>query len=1159
MNKRILNDERAVSGLVGEIMLIGVVIVAIGLITVSTYSYLNKDADPPHIEVNGLVNIGQNEIHLKHQGGESIEGENLRVLVSVNSTTLDPFDEDAPNRWGLRENGIGNFDRWTLGKILVLDTWPTILTEDDDIRVTIVDCPSNRVVVSGEVFGGLFGNASINRAPIADAGDDQTNGLCENTTWAEVWVHFNGSGSYDPDNPTGGIHRGIVSWQWDFDDGNESDVLDVPYVSHNYSVNDTYNVELTVTDVDGATDTDTCRITINPPEPLTADAGPDQWVGVGAQVQFDGSNSTGCIKEWRWDFGDGTNATVNTSTTTHTYTNTTEQNYTVNLTVVEDHSNKTANDTAIIHVVANGFLIVHPHEGDWVHGNELIEAHLIGMEGGDHTDFSIRSVSSEADYSTNATDDSGETFTANTTSYTSYWETSGIGCGNHTINATAYNSGGTKMGTDQITVCVCNIPGMVGFWRFDDAVTGAIANDSSCNKNHGTITGNPTRVIDGAVYAYQFDGSGGDYVEVANSTSLSMTNETTVDAWVNSSDAGEQYILAKGDLVFVSGGEVVEGGNETVGQNVSNWGDPAFGAAYKRAQTFKLDSDATLNEVRVYIRRAAAWVHQDVNMHICEDNLTEPGDEIESVIVPWEDIDNTSYTWINRTFNSVLTGGTTYWLVLECPSAIDGTWYNWGAGYTGSGADGYYLDGAAYQNGSPWNLWWGPDMTFELNITTEAQEVPLSTYTDRISMPDPDNFKFLVYYGWLNGTDLNWSESGMKMVLIADDNEGEIQEVRDAGVDVYFYIELGIGYCTAPDKDAWEQDVKDFIDNHPYVDGFVMDDLDSDYWTGSSAYWNNSSMCTNCSTDDFNSRLARLNTHVHNNTTLNQKTIANGVRYYADHWGSDYYLWESFMSTYYSGAHHYDDFFNGTAPSGYLWSNKSTVWINGVKKYEYLLKNPDVLNKTLAHCYGPANDDNRSIYGYIASRVLGMKGFSYADITNFANSTTTPLRIAEGLKWDLGTRMSYDIDADAGTLRGRFTNGAVVDWVNQTVASNSSNYTTDLISDPLTAYWLDSSSRVLGLDFCLIRGQVDFMHGVLRSSSDLTDDPGYHVLSATLDAENGAAALYIDNTLAAERTFPAGLPFDFSDQNLIIGTNHTGNYGFNGRIDDIMIYNNCTS
>ena len=81
------------------------------------------------------------------------------------------------------------------------------------------------------------------------------------------------------------------------------------------------------------------------------------------------------------------------------------------------------------------------------------------------------------------------------------------------------------------------------------------------------------------------------------------------------------------------------------------------------------------------------------------------------------------------------------------------------------------------------------------------------------------------------------------------------------------------------------------------------------------------------------------------------------------------------------------------------------------------------------------------------------------------------------------------------------------------------------------------------------------MHGVLRSSTDLTEwDPGYYMLSATLDAADGTAALYINNTLAAERTFPNGLPFDFSNQNLTIGTNGTIKYGFNGRIDDIRIY-----
>jgi hypothetical protein len=81
------------------------------------------------------------------------------------------------------------------------------------------------------------------------------------------------------------------------------------------------------------------------------------------------------------------------------------------------------------------------------------------------------------------------------------------------------------------------------------------------------------------------------------------------------------------------------------------------------------------------------------------------------------------------------------------------------------------------------------------------------------------------------------------------------------------------------------------------------------------------------------------------------------------------------------------------------------------------------------------------------------------------------------------------------------------------------------------------------------------MHGVLRSSSDLTEwDPGYHAIYVTLDAESGTAALYINYTLAAERTFPMGLPFDFTGSNLTIGANNIGTYGFNGSIEEVRIY-----
>ncbi len=1138
MNKhRITSDERAVSGLVGEVLLIGIVIVAIGLIAVSVYSYLNKDPDTPHIEVDGVANMGTNEIHIKHQGGDPIECRNLRVLVSVNGTLLDPYDDNSPLRWGLSDEGIGNFERWTLGNILVLDTMPEVdITDDDEIRVTIVSRSSNRVVVSGEVFGGLFGNASINRIPIADAGDDQTDGLCANTTWAEVGVWFDGSGSYDPDNPTGGIYRGIVSWQWDFDDGNESDVLDTPYVWHNYSVNRTYEVELTVTDVDGATDTDTCIVTILPPANLTADAGPEQWVGVGAEVRLDGSGSTGCIKEWQWEFGDGDNETVNASTTTHTYSD--EGDYTVNLTVVEDHTGKTANDNATIHVMA-GFKIVGPHDGDWVSDLVPIDARAFDIET-DYVNFNISSVSNEVSYSHSATNNSGEAVEHNTTSYTYDWDTSSLECGNYTIKATAYTEDYPEM-TDQITVCVCNVLDLMGFWRFDDGTDSTTANDSSCNRNHGIIYGDPVGIIDGW-HALMFNGS--EYIEVANSISLARTNKTRIDAWANSSDAGEQYVLAKGGMVFESIGDTVVRQDETgYAQN--------FGATWSRAQTFELDHDAVLDSVSIHIKKVNSGITGDIKVSICENEGAVPGTEVASITIPDGNV-STSYAWITMPFNCNLTGSNTYWLVLESPDAsgLAGS-YQWDSGHPNP-----YSNGEAYYNTttSSWttDTLVDVDMTFELNITP----VP-STYTDRISMPDPDNFKYLVYYGYLNATTMNWSESGLELVMMQDDNEAEIQKVRNAGVDVYYYIMLGTSYKNSADKDVWEQNITDEINRTcDYVDGYIWDEVtpghyDQNYYTTAPVPYTE----TNTSID-FNRRLDRLNEHAH---SKGKKTVANGVRYYAVHNGSDYYMWESFMSTYNDTAspmyYCYGNFFQRPT-----WANTPYTWVNGIERWEYLRDN-NVLHKTLVHSFGDPLDDNKSVYGYIASRVLGVKGFSYADITNFANGTTAPLtRLAEGLRWDLGTRMSYDVgNTTPGCLSGRFTNGYVTDCVNWSSTHNSTNYTTDLISDPLTAHLLDSSSRVTGLDLCLIRGQVDFMHGVLRSSTDITGWDSWHqnaTAAVTLDALNGTATLYVDDIPAAERTFPMGLPFDFTGSNLTIGANNnTGAYGFNGSIEEVRIYN----
>jgi len=94
-----------------------------------------------------------------------------------------------------------------------------------------------------------------NQPPVADAGPDHT--VFVNTT-----VHFDGSGSSDPDGS-------VVSYTWRFGDGGAASGV---RVSHVYTSAGTYTVTLTVMDNNGATDSDTCVVTVEaPPLPPVAE------------------------------------------------------------------------------------------------------------------------------------------------------------------------------------------------------------------------------------------------------------------------------------------------------------------------------------------------------------------------------------------------------------------------------------------------------------------------------------------------------------------------------------------------------------------------------------------------------------------------------------------------------------------------------------------------------------------------------------------------------------------------------------------------------------------------------------------------------------------------------------------------------------------------
>jgi len=99
--------------------------------------------------------------------------------------------------------------------------------------------------------GGSTPPITLNQSPIASFTADPTSGV------APLEVAFNGSNSSDSDGT-------IVSYVWDFKDGNTGTGQTI---NHTFSSTGSYNVELTVIDDKGATDSAAKAITVT--EPIT--------------------------------------------------------------------------------------------------------------------------------------------------------------------------------------------------------------------------------------------------------------------------------------------------------------------------------------------------------------------------------------------------------------------------------------------------------------------------------------------------------------------------------------------------------------------------------------------------------------------------------------------------------------------------------------------------------------------------------------------------------------------------------------------------------------------------------------------------------------------------------------------------------------------------
>ncbi len=187
--------------------------------------------------------------------------------------------------------------------------------------IVTYDAPKDTEIIIPEEEDNIDGTGEEINELIAIADATLTSGK------APLEVSFTGSNSTSSDS--------IVSYIWDFNDTIIDSIANPTHVFNNVGV---YEVVLTITDINGVTDSDLVIITAKEEDNLAPIANLSASPLTGnfpLEVQFIGDKSSddSSIVSYFWDFKDG--STANTANPSHSFSN--EGSYEVELTVKDEH------------------------------------------------------------------------------------------------------------------------------------------------------------------------------------------------------------------------------------------------------------------------------------------------------------------------------------------------------------------------------------------------------------------------------------------------------------------------------------------------------------------------------------------------------------------------------------------------------------------------------------------------------------------------------------------------------------------------------------------------------------------------------------------------------------------------------------------------------
>ncbi|MDY6865385.1 MAG: DUF2341 domain-containing protein [Halobacteriota archaeon] len=131
-------DDRGVSEIMGEILMIGIVVISFGLVSSFVYGYFDGLDIPPVVNVKGIVDDDLDTIYIKHSGGDYIGEGELTLIVKIN---------DVVNRYNQTE-------AWMIGDAIALNTsdeYGIDIIRGDEIEILLVHNPTGSIMTSGDL------------------------------------------------------------------------------------------------------------------------------------------------------------------------------------------------------------------------------------------------------------------------------------------------------------------------------------------------------------------------------------------------------------------------------------------------------------------------------------------------------------------------------------------------------------------------------------------------------------------------------------------------------------------------------------------------------------------------------------------------------------------------------------------------------------------------------------------------------------------------------------------------------------------------------------------------------------------------------------------------------------------------------------------------